>query len=170
MRKVYQKTRRMNMASRKTGRLYLSSLRGKHDDPLARKLFLAKKPAALATSTAASILLKPLMKRRGSKAGFGALFANQTRVMKKLEMKRENLSLSGEKVAAAGVYEVNHSSKHRKPHEVVLLAGQVFPECEQCREQRHRVSFRLVREAPYLFDDPDFHNMSAKAERHLKKG
>ena len=37
--------------------------------------------------------------------------------------------------------------------EAVMLAGDSFPACDTCFE---RVRFRLVRTAPYIFDDADF--------------
>ena len=54
-----------------------------------------------------------------------------------------------------GIYEVMHDRAHRSPHDVVMLAGDIFPDCETCDA---RVRFRLVRTAPYIFQDPDFEN------------
>jgi hypothetical protein len=34
-----------------------------------------------------------------------------------------------------------------------MIAGDSFPECDTCRD---RVRFRLVRTAPYIFQDADF--------------
>jgi hypothetical protein len=83
-------------------------------------------------------------------------------------MEKKRVGLPGEKVAVAGVYVVLHRDDHREPHEVVLLAGQDFPGCEQCRDH---VRFELLRAAPYLFDDPDFRNMQeAPGPRRLNKG
>lgn len=42
---------------------------------------------------------------------------------------------------------------HRLPHEVVLMAGDMFQSCNTCLE---RVRFRLVRFGPYIFSDEDF--------------
>jgi hypothetical protein len=56
-------------------------------------------------------------------------------------------------VKDTGIYEVVHHREHREQHEVVLLSGDAFPPCDSCAE---RVRFRLVRTAPYIFQDEDF--------------
>jgi hypothetical protein len=53
---------------------------------------------------------------------------------------------SSEMIPESGVYRVIHA-QHRLPHEVTLIAGQVFPPCAKCREE---VRFQLVRELPEL--------------------
>ncbi len=53
----------------------------------------------------------------------------------------------------SGIYEVLHERGHRSAHEVVMLSGDTFPPCDTCDEQ---VRFRLVRTAPYIFQDADF--------------
>lgn len=60
---------------------------------------------------------------------------------------------AGEKVKQSGIYEVMHDGDHRVAHDVVMLAGDLFPACETCEE---RVRFELVRTAPYIFQDADF--------------
>ncbi len=60
---------------------------------------------------------------------------------------------SGDPVRETGIYEVLHDSEHRSIHEVVMLNGDTFPPCDTCD---HRVRFRLVRTAPYIFQDEDF--------------
>jgi hypothetical protein len=60
---------------------------------------------------------------------------------------------AGETVRETGIYEVIHDRDHRAAHEVVMLSGDAFPACDTCREQ---VRFRLVRTAPYIFQDEDF--------------
>ena len=62
---------------------------------------------------------------------------------------------SGDSVRQTGIYEVTHDRDHRVAHDVVMLAGDAFPACETCD---HRVRFRLVRTAPYIFQDEDFEN------------
>ncbi|HEX4602921.1 MAG TPA: hypothetical protein VH724_02935 [Candidatus Angelobacter sp.] len=52
--------------------------------------------------------------------------------------------LCGETIAESGIYLVLHS-KHRLPHEVTLLHGQLFPRCAKCGGS---VYFELVRKAP----------------------
>ena|SRR5437868_313148 len=59
----------------------------------------------------------------------------------------------GDVVRQTGIYEVIHDRAHRSFHEVVMLAQDTFPACESCEE---RVRFRLVRTAPYIFQDEDF--------------
>lgn len=61
----------------------------------------------------------------------------------------------GETVRDTGIYEVMHDRSHRQAHEVVMLARDSFPPCETCEA---RVRFRLVRTAPYIFQDEDFEN------------
>ena len=60
---------------------------------------------------------------------------------------------AGETVRETGIYEVIHDREHRSAHEVVMLSGDAFPACDTCRQQ---VRFRLVRTAPYIFQDEDF--------------
>lgn len=52
-----------------------------------------------------------------------------------------------------GIYEVLHDNSHRTAHEVVMLSGDSFPLCDTCSD---RVRFRLIRTAPYIFQDEDF--------------
>jgi hypothetical protein len=56
-------------------------------------------------------------------------------------------------IRLTGIYEVIHDRGHRETHEVVMHAGDAFPACDTCDM---RVRFRLVRTAPYIFDDEDF--------------
>jgi hypothetical protein len=62
---------------------------------------------------------------------------------------------AGQPVIETGIYEVLHDRSHRTAHEVVMLNGDAFPPCDTCAE---RVRFRLVRTAPYIFQDEDFEN------------
>jgi hypothetical protein len=59
----------------------------------------------------------------------------------------------GDPVRESGIYEVTHGRDHRPAHEVVMLKGTEFPLCDSCDE---KVRFRLVRTAPYIFQDGDF--------------
>lgn len=59
----------------------------------------------------------------------------------------------GDPVAESGIYEVIHGNAHRASHDVVLLKDDPFPECDSCGEE---VRFRLIRTAPYIFQDGDF--------------
>lgn len=60
---------------------------------------------------------------------------------------------AGETVRETGIYEVIHDGAHRSAHEVVMLNGNPFPACDTCAA---KVRFRLVRTAPYIFQDADF--------------
>ena len=57
----------------------------------------------------------------------------------------------------SGIYEVIHDGAHRTAHEVVMIAGNQFPNCETCDV---KVRFKLVRTAPYIFQDQDFEEES----------
>ncbi len=59
----------------------------------------------------------------------------------------------GDVVRQSGIYEVVHDREHRAAHEVVMITGDAFPNCETCDQN---VRFRLVRTAPYIFQDQDF--------------
>lgn len=59
----------------------------------------------------------------------------------------------GDTVRQSGIYEVIHDAEHRAAHEVVMISGDQFPNCETCDQ---KVRFRLVRTAPYIFQDQDF--------------
>jgi hypothetical protein len=56
-------------------------------------------------------------------------------------------------VRLTGIYEVIHDRAHRESQEAVMRGGDLFPACDTCDL---RVRFRLVRSAPYIFDDEDF--------------
>ncbi len=60
---------------------------------------------------------------------------------------------AGDSVRQSGIYEVIHDRDHRDAHEVVMISGQHFPDCDTCKE---KVRFRLIRTAPYIFQDEDF--------------
>src|ERR1700749_4029225 len=47
---------------------------------------------------------------------------------------------SGEIVRQSGIYEVIHDREHREAHEVVMISGENFPDCETCKE---KVRFQL---------------------------
>jgi hypothetical protein len=59
----------------------------------------------------------------------------------------------GDPVPESGIYEVLHDAEHRQAHDAVMILGNQFPSCEICNE---RVRFRIVRTAPYIFQDEDF--------------
>jgi hypothetical protein len=53
---------------------------------------------------------------------------------------------SSDKVPVGGIYKVSHA-EHRVPHEVTLLAGQIFPPCARCGNQ---VTFQVIRRVKAL--------------------
>jgi hypothetical protein len=61
--------------------------------------------------------------------------------------------LPGQPVLESGIYEVIHDKGHRLAHEAVMYRDDLFPVCDQCDL---KVRFKLVRSAPYIFDDEDF--------------
>jgi hypothetical protein len=60
---------------------------------------------------------------------------------------------AGDPVTESGIYEAIHEGAHREPHEVVMVKADLFPACDTCAE---KVRFKLVRSAPYIFNDIDF--------------
>ena len=60
---------------------------------------------------------------------------------------------AGSRVPETGIYEVVHATGHRAPHDVVLHREDSFPDCDTCGAE---VCFRVLRTAPYIFDDDDF--------------
>ena len=61
--------------------------------------------------------------------------------------------LPGQPVLESGIYEVIHDKGHRQAHEAVMYRDDLFPVCDQCDL---KVRFKLIRSAPYIFDDEDF--------------
>lgn len=61
--------------------------------------------------------------------------------------------LPGATIPESGIYEIIHDNAHRAAHESVLVRGDAFPLCDVCQD---RVRFRVVRTAPYIFEDEDF--------------
>lgn len=68
-------------------------------------------------------------------------------------LRHTTVFLPGTPIPETGIYEVIHDKNHRVAHEAVLHGKDLFPTCDQCNE---KVRFRLVRTAPYIFDDEDF--------------
>ena len=85
---------------------------------------------------------KPIAKNRDEPPGRYLARPRHTRIF-----------LPGEPVPETGIYEVLHDRAHRLAHEVVMHGQDLFPPCDQCDT---RVRFKLVRTAPYIFDDEDF--------------
>jgi hypothetical protein len=85
---------------------------------------------------------RPMLRDRGGESGHRRGPARHTTVF-----------LPGQPVPETGIYEVIHDRAHRASHEAVMHREDLFPVCDQCDT---RVRFRLVRTAPYIFDDEDF--------------
>ena len=59
---------------------------------------------------------------------------------------------TGERVLQSGIYEARDVSGNCDPATVVLTSMESFPPCACNRT----ASFRLLRAAPHISDDPDF--------------
>lgn len=57
----------------------------------------------------------------------------------------------GDRADETGVYRAAHL-RHRMPHELTVLEGEVFPECKKCGD---KVRFELIHAAPRLKGDVD---------------
>jgi len=99
---------------------------------------------------------------RAGSGGYAANFARRTKFLLQSALKNGGHGGSrsssrryraGDTVRQSGIYEVIHDRSHREAHEVVMISGQQFPDCETCKD---KVRFRLVRTAPYIFQDEDF--------------
>ena len=63
----------------------------------------------------------------------------------------------GEKATTSGVYDVFHDKidgeQHAHQHQVIVMAGTVFPRCKGCRQW---VKFRLAQQTVFIDKDPHF--------------
>ena len=59
---------------------------------------------------------------------------------------------AGEAIPYSGLYRVYHTD-HRTGHKALLLQGEQFPRCAQCKDDVH---FELIEAAPELDSDPNF--------------
>ena len=85
---------------------------------------------------------RPMLRDRGGESGYRQGPARHGRIF-----------LPGQPVPETGIYEVIHDRAHRTSHEAVMHREDLFPVCDQCDT---RVRFKLIRTAPYIFDDEDF--------------
>ena len=60
---------------------------------------------------------------------------------------------AGQVVRETGIYEVLHERQHRSAHDALMYRDEEFPACDQCG---NGVRFKIIRTAPYIFDDEDF--------------
>jgi hypothetical protein len=63
-----------------------------------------------------------------------------------------DLESPGELARVSGIYKAIHV-KHRPDHEVLVIRGEEFPCCRECR---NAVSFRLVAAVEHITHDWDF--------------
>jgi hypothetical protein len=71
------------------------------------------------------------------------------RQLKSLPAVRGKIFRTGQAIPQSGIYSVQHG-RHRVPHEVTLLRGQIFPRCAKCPDA---VLFELLRAAHDLWDE-----------------
>jgi hypothetical protein len=70
-------------------------------------------------------------------------------------MNEPTLFKTGETILHSGIYRVVHD-KHRVPHEVTLLRGQVFPKCSKCQDA---VVFEVLRGVTFSDDNMELSPM-----------
>jgi hypothetical protein len=66
----------------------------------------------------------------------------------------------GDQVPSTGVYTAAHY-QHRLPHDLLAMAGDLFPECRRCGK---RVSFTLSQSAIHIDEDHDFSKNAEPAD------
>lgn len=59
----------------------------------------------------------------------------------------------GELAPITGIYLVNHGSRHREPHEVVIIRGEILPACRSCKLN---TQFDIVKVISHVTHDWDF--------------
>jgi PilZ domain len=68
----------------------------------------------------------------------------------------------GELAPITGIYLVYHGSRHRDPHEVVIIRGELLPACRTCKQN---TSFDIVKVISHVTHDWDFsgpHNLAVR--------
>lgn len=59
----------------------------------------------------------------------------------------------GELAPITGVYLVNHGLRHREPHEVVIIRGEILPACRSCKQN---TQFEIMKVISHVTHDWDF--------------
>jgi hypothetical protein len=70
----------------------------------------------------------------------------------------------GDQVPSTGVYTAAHY-QHRLPHDLLAMAGDLFPECRRCGK---RVSFTLSHSTTHIHEDHDFSKNGEAADTRRK--
>ncbi len=65
----------------------------------------------------------------------------------------ESLVRTGEKLPGSGIYEAVHEYAEKQSVKIVGVSGEIAPRCDHCGR---KVKWRLVYEAPHIFEDEDF--------------
>lgn len=70
----------------------------------------------------------------------------------------------GELAPITGIYLVQHELRHREPHEVVIIRGELLPACRTCRAN---TSFEIIKVISHVTHDWDFSGPNNLAVRPL---
>lgn len=97
--------------------------------------------------------LPPIKKRQASPASVSRKRPNRPSLHHVGPLSEKARFKAGDVIPESGIYETVHENAHRGVHEVVMIKGDLFPPCDTCAE---RVRFKLIRSAPYIFNDEDF--------------
>lgn len=64
---------------------------------------------------------------------------------------------SGDKAPKSGIYRVHHRGNHAEPHEVTVVYGDNFPQCNECGRL---VRFVLVKPAQHVGSNQHFYKVT----------
>lgn len=108
-----------------------------------------KTTCVVATALAAGKLAAEEETRRAARAKGSPKSADQLRTGNNMKTKEE--FKPGDKIPTSGIYDVFHDrldgDYHAHPHQVLAVAGEVFPHCRGCRGGAR---FRLHQAAEYV--------------------
>ena len=66
----------------------------------------------------------------------------------------------GEKIPRSGIYGAVHTNNHASQHEVTVIRGGDFPQCNDCGGH---VYFTLIKAAQRIGNNPHFHKSTIPA-------